>query len=423
MRSFDALVVGGGVSGIRAILDLAEMNYKVCLVEKDHYIGGKVAKITKTFPNLENPREDLVSEMKELESNPNIELMTNTRVLGCDGSLNNFSAKVLHKARFVNDSCDACGKCSEVCPEDVPNAFNGNLDNRKAIYIPFSQAVPNLYAIDEDACTKCEECVKVCPKDAIDLSIKDIEEDIGAKTVILSTGYDLFEPEGLYGYGDYKDVITSMQLIRMSDTEGPTKGKIIRPSNGEEVKDVGFILCVGSRDVNYNPYCSNYCCTFTIKNALELKEKDPSRNVYVIYMDIRTPFKGAEELYRRARESGVKFLRGRPATVKEDDGKIKVSFFENFIDKELELNLDLLVLAEASLPSKDSKELAKLFGIDTDDYGFFAEKNSRLAPLKTKNKGILICGCAQGLKDISLSVSQGSAAAARASALLSQLEL
>jgi len=421
LRSFDALVVGGGVSGIRAALDLAGMNYNVCLVEKEPFIGGKVAKITKTFPNLENPREDLVNDMEKLESDPNIELMTNTQMLGCDGSLNNFSTKVLRKARFVNESCDACGKCMEVCPEEIPNAFNGNLDTRKAIYIPFLQAVPKIYAIDEGGCTKCEECVKVCPKDAIDLNMKGTEKEIGAKTVILATGYDLFEPRGLYGYGDYEDVITSMQLVRMSDTDGPTGGKILRPSDGKEAKDVGFILCAGSRDVNYNPYCSNYCCTFTIKNALELKEADPTRNVYVIYMDIRTPFKGAEELYRKARESGVKFLRGRPATVKEEDGKLLVSFFENFIDKELELNLDLLVLAEASLPSKDSKELAKLFGIDTDDYGFFTEKNSRLAPIETKREGILICGCAQGLKDISLSVSQGSAAAAKASALLSRL--
>jgi heterodisulfide reductase subunit A len=261
--------------------------------------------------------------------------------------------------------------------------------------------------------------VKVCPKDAIDLNMKDEEEEIKAKTVILATGYDSFEPKGLYGYGDHKDVITSMQLVRMFDPDGPTGGKILRPSDGEEAKDVGFILCVGSRDINYKPYCSNYCCTFTIKNALELKEADPERNVYVIYMDIRTPFKGAEELYRKARESGVRFLRGRPATLKEKEGEIVVNFFENFIDKELELKLDLLILAEASLPSKDAKELAKLFGVETDDYGFFTE-NSEFNSVETKRDGVLICGCAQGLKDISSSVSQGSAAAVRAAVLLSQ---
>lgn len=346
--------------------------------------------------------------------------MTNSEVKECTGDFGDYNIKITHKARFVKKSGDFFDKCVEVCPIEVPNEYNEGLDNRKAIYMPYLEAVPKLFAIDAEHCDKCGECVKVAEDGAIDLDMKDEDDEIKTKTIVLATGYDLFKPNGLYGFGDAKDVITSMQLIRMLDPDGPTKGEVLRPSDGAEAKKIGFILCVGSRNINYNLYCSNYCCSFTIKNALELKEEDPTRDVYIIYMDIRTPFKGTEELYRAAREKGIHFLRGKPAVVSEKDDKIKVKFFETFTDKSLELDLDLLVLAEASMPSKDAKDLAGIFGINTDDYGFFVG-SSRLSPIETNKKGILICGCAEGLKDTSLSVSQGSAAAAKISALISNI--
>jgi len=418
LREFDAVIVGGGVSGIRSALDLADMGYKVGLIEKTPFIGGKVSKIKKTFPKFEDVRKVLTDEMERLSINKNIELMTNSEIKECTGDFGEYNIKVIHKARFVKKMGDFFNKCVEVCPVEIPNEFNEGLDNRKAIYMPYPNAVPRLFAIDAEHCNKCGECVKVAGDDAIDLDMNDEEEDIKAKTIVLATGYDLFKPNGLYGYGEIKDVITSMQLVRMLDPDGPTEGKVLRPSDGVEAEKIGFILCVGSRNINYNRYCSNYCCSFTIKNALELKDEDQKKEVYIIYMDIRTPFKGTEELYIDARTKGLHFLRGKPAIVTENNNKIKVKFFETFIDKSIELNLDLLVLAEASLPSKDAENLADIFGITTDDYGFFTG-NSRLSPIETNKKGVLICGCAEGLKDISLSVSQGSAVAAKISTMIS----
>ncbi|HIH78478.1 MAG TPA: CoB--CoM heterodisulfide reductase iron-sulfur subunit A family protein [Halobacteria archaeon] len=418
MKEFDTVIVGGGVSGIRSALDLAEMGYKVGLIEKTPFIGGKVSKLTKTFPKFEDAKKSLIDETDRLLNNKNIELMTNSEIKECTGDFGDYIIKITRKARFVKKMGDFFGKCVEVCPVEVPNEYNEGLDNRKAIYMPYPNAVPKLFAIDAEHCDRCGECVKVAEEGAIDLNMTDEDEEIKTKTIVLATGYDLFKPSGLYGFGDVKDVITSMQLVRMLDPDGPTKGRVLRPSDGTEAKKVGFILCVGSRNINYNLYCSNYCCSFTIKNALELKDEDPTKDVYVIYMDIRTPFKGTEELYRDAREKGVHFLRGKPAIVSKNDNKIKVKFFETFTDKSLELDLDLLVLAEASLPSKDAKSLADILGIATDDYGFFIG-NSRLSPIETSKKGVLVCGCAEGLKDTSLSVSQGSAAASRISALIS----
>jgi len=418
LKEFDTVIVGGGISGIKSALDLADIGYRVGLIERAPFIGGKVSKITKTFPNFEETKNNLIEEMDKVLNNKNIDLMTNSEITGCTGDFGEYNVKVVHKARFVKKTGDFFDRCMDVCPIEVPNEYNEGLNNRKAIYMPYPEAVPGLFAIDAEHCNKCGECVKVAEDGAIDLDMKDEEEEIKTKAIIVSTGYDLFKPDGLYGYGELKDVITSMQLVRMLDPDGPTKGKVLRPSDGSEAKKIGFILCVGSRNINYNLYCSNYCCSFTIKNALELKDEDPSKNVYVIYMDIRTPFKGTEELYIDARTKGLHFLRGKPAIVTENDNKIKLKFFETFTDKSLELNLDLLVLAEASLPSKDAKNLADILGITTDDYGFFTG-NSRLSPLETNKKGVLVCGCAEGLKDSSLSVSQGSAAAAKVSALIS----
>ncbi len=428
-----ALVVGGGVSGIHAALDLADMGFEIVLVERSPSIGGRMAQLDKTFPTLDCSICILGPKMVEAARHPNIRLLTYSEVMSVEGYVGNFRVRVLERSRHVDaKKCNSCGKCIEVCPIEVPSEFDMNLGWRKAIYIPFPQAVPASYLIDEEhclgllplACTKCREACEKHGGKAVDYDIPSRFLELQVGTIVVATGYDPYDPSNIkeYGYGAYPNVLTTLELERMINASGPTNGNVIRPSDGKSPKRVAFIQCVGSRDMKYKEYCSGFCCMVTIKNAVLLKEKHPESEIHVFYMDIRAPFKGYEEFYNRARDGGVVFIRGRPAEIAEDPvTKNLVVYSENQLKGEnISLESDMVILSTASIPKADSEKLARIVNIPIDSNGFFMESHPKLKPIDTSTEGIFVCGSAQGLKDIPYSVSQGSAAAARAARILLQ---
>ncbi len=427
------LVIGGGVAGIHAALDLADMGFKVYLVEKEPTIGGWMALLDKTFPTLDCSICILGPKMVDVAKHPNIELFTYSEVLDIEGFVGNFKVRILKKPRYVEvDKCNACSECVNVCPVEVPNKFDGNLGWRKAIYIPFPQAVPPAYLIDEDACLgitplACGKCQEVCREkggDAInfDMHPKVLEVNVGA--IIVATGYELYDPSKIkeYGYGVYQNVITCFELERLINSSGPTYGKVIRPSDGKEPKKVAFIQCVGSRDEKANVYCSGFCCMYTIKNAILLKEKHPETEIYIFYIDIRANFKGYEEFYRRAREEGIIFIRGKPAEISENPSTKNLTIYceDLGLGKVISLEVDLVILSTAAIPRHGKDELARKLNIVTGSDGFYLEAHPKLKPIDAATDGVFLCGSAQGPKDIPYSVSQASAAAARAARILSK---
>ena len=421
-----AMVIGGGVAGIQAALDLADMGFKVYMVEKSPTIGGTMALLDKTFPTLDCSICILGPKMVDVARHPNIELLSYSEVTSVDGFIGNFKVKVLKKPRYVKEEeCNACGACTEVCPVEVPNEWDMGLGVRKAIYRPFPQAVPSVFLIDKDSCIECESCVEACReqgRDAIDFNMKpeEVELDVGA--IIVATGFDLYDPTKAreYGYGRYPNVITAMELERLVNAAGPTHGHVIRPSDGRVPKSVAFITCVGSRDERAAPYCSGFCCMYTLKNAVLLREHYPDMEIYVIFMDMRAPFKGYEEFYRRARGEGIIFIRGRPSEIQEDPStRNLIVSVENLATGEvMDLNVEMVVLSPAAIPSEGTQELARLLNITLDSTGFFMEAHFKLRPIDAATDGIFFAGSSQGPKDISYSVSQGSAAAARAARVL-----
>jgi len=425
-----ALVIGGGVAGIHSALDLADMGYKVYLVERSPSIGGKMAQLDKTFPTLDCSICILGPKMVDVDRHPNIELISYAEVKKVEGYIGNFHATVQKNPRFVDEElCNGCGECASVCPIEVPNDYDEGLGPRKAIYVPFPQAIPMRYTIDLDTCIECYKCVDACReqgRDAIDFSAepKHIELDVG--TIITATGYDMFDPRNIkaYGYGLYDNVVTALEVERMVNAAGPTFGHVVRPSDRKEPKTVAFITCVGSRDEKAQIYCSGFCCMYTIKNAVLLKDHFPEMDIYIIFMDMRTNFKDYEEFYRRARQMGIKFIRGHPDEIYEDpDTKnLIVSLEDISAGRPLDLEVEMAVLSQAAVPSEGTKELSQILTVSTDASGFFLESHPKLKPVDAATDGIFFAGSAQGPKDITYSVAQGSAAASRAARVLSQDE-
>ncbi len=415
------LVIGGGVTGIQCSLDLASMGFKVYLVERQPSIGGNMAKLDKTFPTLDCSICILGPKMVEAYRHENIEVITYAEVESVEGYVGNFKVKIRKKARFVTEACTGCGVCSEYCPVEVEDEFNCGLSNRKAIYIPFPQSVPLRYTIDPNACIGCGICEEVCLPSAIDYEQRDeiVEIEVGA--IVVATGYDLFDVSKLPEYGyHYDNVITSMEFERLINASGPTGGRVLT-KEGKKPKKVAFIQCVGSRGERgeMRKYCSGVCCMYSIKHAIQLKEKDPEIDVCIFYMDIRTVGKGYEEFYWRAREMGVRFVRGRPAKVEKNE-KLIVVAEDTLTGKIKREEFDMVVLAPAMIPAKGSEELRKKLGIASDSNGFFMEAHAKLRPVDTPIAGIFIAGCAHSPKDIPSSVAQGSAAASRVATLLSK---
>lgn len=364
---------------------------------------------------------------------PNITLLTYCELEEVKGYIGNFEVSIRQKARYVDhNKCTGCGTCWEKCPTKVPSEYNQGIGTRKAIYINFPQAVPNKPVIDAENCRKlttgkCGVCQKVCPTGAIDFEQKDtvFTESVGA--IVIASGFDLIEWQniyGEYGYGRYPDVITGLQFERMSNASGPTGGKILRPSDGKEPKNVVFIKCVGSRDeAKGKEYCSRACCMYTAKHAHQVLEKIPDSQAFVFYMDVRTPGKNYEEFYRRSVREGAQYIRGRVSKIYPCGDKLIVKGADTLLGVSVEIEADLVVLATAMVPSKGSGDLAKIIGVSTDKDGFFQEAHPKLRPVETSTAGVFLAGSCQGPKDIPDTVAQAGGAAAKVCTLMSQDEL
>jgi len=424
------LVIGGGVAGIQAALDLADTGYKVYLVEKSPSIGGKMAQLDKTFPTMDCSICILAPKMSDAGRHPNIELLTNSEVVKVEGYIGNFRVTVHKKPRYVTKECTACGNCVDVCPVEVPNDFEVGLTWRKAIYAPFPQAVPAIYLIDENSCVglgenTCARCKDVCGPDAINFNDKPKDVELNVGTIIVATGMDVYNPVALTNYGYLKapNTITSLEFERLINAGGPTGGRLVRPSDMHIPKAVAFIQCVGSRSKkNGNPYCSNVCCMNTIKDALLIKEHWPETQIYVFYVDIRAFGKTFEDLFRRAKEEGVNFIRGLPAEIIEEKKSHNLWLIgENTLENKIyKVNVDLAVLAVGLRPSDDSEKIQRLLRLSKTSDGFFMEAHPKLKPVDTPTRGVFLAGCAESPKDIKDSVTQASAAAARASILMAK---
>lgn len=426
-----ALVIGGGVAGIQAALDLADTGYKVYLVEKEPSIGGMMARIDKTFPTMDCSICILAPKMSDAGHHPNIELLTNSEVAEVKGYIGNFRAKVLKKPRYVTKDCSACGECVKVCPIVAPNEFDVGLAIRHGIYTPFAQAVPSTYIIDMNACLNkegvvvCDRCMKACERQAVKYEMKPETVDLEVGTIIVATGADVFDASSLpnYGYGKFQNVITSLEFERLINAGGPSGGHLIRPSDKQLPKRVAFVQCVGSRSERSGKlYCSNVCCMNTIKDGLLIKEHWPETEIYVFYVDIRAYGKGFEDLYKRARKAGIVFIRGLPAEIVEDK-KTKNLWLvgENSLQKEIyRINVDMTVLSIGLEPRKDSEIIQRLLTLSRTQDGFFMEAHPKLRPVDAATGGIFFAGCAESPKDIKDSVTQASAAAARAGILMAK---
>ncbi|MEE8402481.1 MAG: hydrogenase iron-sulfur subunit [Candidatus Hydrothermarchaeaceae archaeon] len=415
-----ALVLGGGVAGMRAALDLADMGFKVYLVEREPSIGGIMAQLDKTFPTLDCSICIEGPMMSDTGKHDNIELLTYHELKKVDGFVGNFKATVVKKPRYVDyEECNGCGICYEVCPVVVPNEFDEGFGPRGAIYRQFPQAVPNKATIDMEHCIDCGLCEVVCGKNAIKRDDEEDERVLDVGMIIVSTGYEIYDPteKNDYHYRDYPNVITALELERLMNASGPTLGHVIRPSDGEEPKRIGFIQCIGTRDRGDDSYCSGgVCCTYTLKLAAMLKEKHPEWDVIIFYIDIRSVGKGFEELYTRTRKAGIKFIRGKPADVREDKAtKNLILTGENTLAGTVDqTELDLLVLSTGMMPKGDAHSVAQVLNISRTADGFFLEKHPKLAPIDTPTDGIFITGACQGPKDIPVSVAQARGAAAAA---------
>ncbi len=436
------LVIGGGVAGIQAALDIADAGFPVVLVEREPSIGGKMAGLSETFPTLDCSQCILTPRMVDAGQHPNIKLYTYSEVESVAGYVGNFTVKIRQKARYVDIAkCTGCGECWTNCPSKKDlSAFDYGLGTRKAIYIPFPQAVPARPVIDREACIrlkkgpgKCGICEKKCQAGAIryDDVDREVTETVG--TIIVATGYKLYQIKrdqpngkhqgyGEYGYGQYKDVIDALQFERLVSASGPTSGELRRPSDGAVPKTVVFIACVGSRDnAKHIPYCSKICCMYTAKHTMLFKHKVHDGQAHVFYMDIRSGGKGYDEFVRRAIEQdGAKYYRGRVSKITEENGKLIVRGADTLAGAPVTIEADLVVLATAVVPSDGSTALAQKLKISYDENGFFSESHPKLRPVETGSAGIFICGACHGPKDIPEAVAQATAAAGKALIMLSQ---
>jgi len=422
-----ALVIGGGIAGISAALDLADMGFKVYLLEKKESIGGHMAQLDKTFPTLDCSICIEGPKMVDVSRHPNIEIISFADLLSVEGYVGNFKVKIRKNPRYViEDKCTGCGECRDVCPIEYPNEWDQNMGVRKAISVPFDQAVPLVYTINRDYCIECYKCVDACgPREAInfDQQPEEIELEVGA--IIVATGFKVYKPinDPVYGYGKYDNVITSIEFERLILAAGPTGGKVIRASDGKKPHSIAFIQCVGSRDVNRNVWCSGFCCMHSLKHAIMLKEKyRDDIEVYILYIDMRTPFKGYEEFYARAREMGVKFIRGKPSEIIEDPEtkNLYIRVEDMALGEVMEIEAEMVVLATSAIPADGAEEIAKILNIPRGSDGFFMESHPKLKPIDTPVDGVFLAGACQGPKDIPYSVAQGSGAAARAATILSK---
>ncbi|MCX7609129.1 MAG: CoB--CoM heterodisulfide reductase iron-sulfur subunit A family protein [Anaerolineales bacterium] len=431
------LVVGGGIAGIQAALEIADAGYPVYLVEREPSIGGHMAQFDKTFPTLDCSACILTPKMVEVGNHPNITLLTYSEVEKVDGYVGNFIVTIRKRARSVNEAlCTGCGVCWEKCPKKViDDVFEAGLGYRKAIYVPFPQAVPKYPVIDRVNCTyyqkgTCKACEKFCPTGAIDFAQEDQLLTVEVGNIILATGWQLFDARRIpnYGYGRLANVFTSLEFERMSNAAGPTGGNIVLRDGKTVPKSVGIIHCVGSRDKNYNNYCSAICCMQSLKFAHLVHEKTGA-TVYNFYIDMRTPAKDYDEFYQRLIQEGTIFVRGKVAEITDaarepgEEGKLIIQVEDTLLGKQRRIPVDMVILSAAMEPRADAKEVAKIFGISCSASGWYLERHPKLDPVATMTEGIYLAGCVQGPKDIPSSVAQGAAAAARVIGKIQQKEI
>lgn len=431
-----ALVIGGGIAGIQTALDIADAGFEVDIVEKKPTIGGKMTQIDKTFPTLDCAACILTPKMVDCAQNEKIHIYAYSEVAAVKGFVGNFKVTIRKKARFVDTTkCTGCGLCTEKCPQKkVPNEFNLGLDTRRAIYIPFAQAVPKVATIDPDYCNmlqkgKCGVCARVCSAGAIDYTQKDelIEEEYGA--IVAATGFNPIDLSQFneFAYAQSPDVVSSLEFERLMNAAGPTGGTLLRPSDGKHPHTIVFVQCVGSRcdgAQKGKPYCSKICCMYTAKHAMLCREKYPDTEVYVFYIDVRTPGKNFDEFYRRAvEEYGVHYIKGMVGKVVPQNGVLKVQASDLLDNRQLHIDADMVVLVAAIEPDKSARSLATMLTASMDTNDFFTEAHPKLRPVESPTAGIFLSGACQGPKDIPETVAQAGAAAAKVIGLLSKSQL
>lgn len=427
-----ALVIGGGIAGIQTALDIADAGFPVDIVETKPTIGGKMAQLDKTFPTLDCAACILTPKMVDVAQNENIRIFSYSEVTEVGGFVGNFDVTIKRRARYVKEElCTGCGACTEKCPQKkVPNEFNLGMDTRHAIYIPFAQAVPKVATIDPTYCIKmktgkCGLCERVCSAGAIDYQAKDeyVKEKYGA--IVVATGYNPISMEKFdeYAYAQSKDVVTSLEFERLTNAAGPTQGQLLRPSDGEHPHTIVFVQCVGSRceacAQKGKEYCSKICCMYTAKHAMLTRDKYPDTDVYVFYIDVRTPGKNFDEFYRRAvEEYGVHYIKGMVGKVSPEGKKLKVQASDLIAGKQLHIDADLVVLAAAIEPDPSARPLATMLTASMDTNDFFTEAHPKLKPVESPTAGVFLSGTCQGPKDIPETVSQAGAAASKVIGLL-----
>jgi heterodisulfide reductase subunit A len=425
-----ALVIGGGVAGIQAALDLADAGYQVYLVERGASIGGRMAQIDKTFPTMDCSICILAPKMSEVGRHENIELLTLAEVDSVSGYVGNFEVNIRQRPRYVTAECTSCGDCTAVCPQLAPDEFNAGLSIRRAIFIPFAQAVPAKYAIDMDLCLNskgiiaCDKCYQACEHKCIDFSQPGRMLHLEVGTVIVATGTDTYDPSSLteLGYGKFLNVITTLEFERLINAGGPSGGLLVRPSDKKRPRKVAFLQCIGSRSKRANPYCSNVCCMNTVKDTLLIKEHWPDTEINVYYLDIRAFGKGFEDLYKRARQEGVNFIRGVPGEIIEDlaTGNLTLLGENTLLGRPYREETEMVILSVGIEPRHDADVVQRLFNLSTAADGFYLEAHPKLRPVDTATGGVFLAGCAEGPKDIKETVTQASAAASRANILMAK---
>ena len=428
------LVIGGGIAGLQATLELADAGYHVHLVERGPSIGGHMAQFDKTFPTLDCSACILTPKMSEVGQHENVTMHTYSEVEEVSGSVGEFTVRIRKRSRHViYDKCTGCGICMEKCPQKVVDTeFEAGLGNRKAIYTPFPQAVPRVPVIDTDNCRffktgKCKVCQKVCPTDAVDFDQQDEVIEIKVGNIIMATGWDMFDSKKLpqYGYSRLANVFTSLEFERLCNAAGPTNGKILLRDGKTEPKSVAIVHCVGSRDINHNEYCSAICCMAALKFGHLVLEKT-NAEVYSFYIDMRTNQKGYEEFYQRLLAEGMHFVRGRVSEITDaarktdEQGRLIVQCEDTLQGRQRRIPVDMVILMGALTPQADAKEMGLKMGISCSMAGWYTERHPKLDPVATMTDGVFVAGVCQGPKDIPASVAQGAAAAARVMGMITK---